>query len=273
MIYLSRHLRYLVDPLTGADLAPMPDGVYSALAPHQQYRIQDEVLYLAPHDLMAQSQTYDAECRQAGKQAPSPDELMALPRQGLEGWGSNYWESRAVSMAGIWEYLEAQRRKRGGRCVGFQGAAAVLSPNLPYIAYGLEAGGYATYALSPHVGAYGLGAYREGRYGRVQVSWAALPLRPHKFELVILSEVLPTLPFAQGQIVLRQAVHSLAPTGYLMIVDSPNADSYQQFLQSLGLHTQLIALRGLEDNFSGRLRSMLRAGASAAPPLVVGKFR
>jgi hypothetical protein len=270
MIYLSRHLRYLVDPLTGADLQPCQGGVCPSDAPSYCYPIQDEVLRLSRRDLSAESQAYDAACRQAGKQAPTPDQLMALPRQALAGWGSHYWAARALSLAGIWEWLEAERRRLKRPCVGFQGGAAVLSPNLPYIAYGLEVGGYATYALSPHAGEYGLAAYRQGRYGRIHTAWEALPLRPQKFEVIILAEVLPSLTLEQGQALLRQAVRALTPTGSLIVTDSPNAEAYRSWVQGLGLQTHLMALRGLEDHLSARVRSMLGQGL-AVPPLLIGR--
>jgi hypothetical protein len=266
--FLHRHLPYLIDPVTGADLTVTDGG----LAPHdnlrQIYPIEDGILRLTLTDIRAQSDAFDAECRALGRAAADEHTFRGLPRQGLDGWGELFWQQRSFSTAAVWDFIEAERRRQKRGSIGYQGVAADLSAGLPYMAYALDAAGYMAFAVSPYAGRYGLGVYPFSRFCRVQAAWDALPLKPGEFNLVIFSGSLASIDADALPDSLKQASRLLVDDGHLLITDSADTETARAILGDLGLRVDVRSVRGAE----GRFKSML-GGKTDVPPLLVARHR
>jgi len=266
--YLQRHLRYLAAPQTHKPLISFGESITPNEGDDIYYPIVDGVYQFMKHD---PSVDFDKTCDQRGWSAPSVAEFMALPHEGLRGWGANYWRQRGLSTAGMWHVLEQFRRDAKRRPAGFQGVAAHITTGLPYVAYGLDLGGYATYAVSPHRGAYSLGVYSTGRFARVQATLDALPLKPDSFDVIVYSAVLPTDAPTDSQI--EQMLMSLKRRGgMLFLLDVADAvGRYKKLLRRHALRVESLDLRMMEDSVTPRVSALLgRRGAM--PPLLVAKW-
>lgn len=259
MLYLTRHLRFLCDPQTGEDLFPIPEGLASY---SHQYAIQEGVYCLSARSLDSESLQYDEACLAQGWTPPDEADFISLPHSILAGWGGDYWQSRALSLAAIWEILEGERRKHQRPPIGFQGVAAHLTHSLPYAAYALEVGGFHSYALSPHRGRFSLGVYATGRYARVQSTWEALPLQANCFDVVVMSGLLDELPRPQAEKLLRQTLALLTPQGKIFISDVPDIEAWQAVIASLGAKSQLVSV-------TSQLRSLWRQNPPVPPLMIV----
>ena len=266
--FLKKQLRYLIDPITGADLILADSGLAPHDDPNQHYAIEDGILRLTAADISAESAAYDAECREMGRGAADEHTFRGLPRKGLDGWGLDYWPQRAFSTAAVWDFVEAERRKAKRSSIGFQGVAADLSAGLPYLAYGLDAAGYMAFAVSPFAGRYGLGVYPYSRFCRVQAAWNALPLKPGEFNLVLFSGSLPHIDPQALPDALKQASRLLTDGGHLLIIDAPEVDDARDMLLDLGMAVDVKSVRGAE----GRFKSLL-GQAIDVPPLLVARHR
>ncbi|MFP4323037.1 MAG: class I SAM-dependent methyltransferase [Anaerolineales bacterium] len=265
--YLRRYLRYLADPHSGADLTETEAGLVPADDPARMYPVlEGGVVSLSDEAARAASEDFDRASRHKGRSIPSEDAFRALPREGLPGWPVGYWEQRAHSTAVVWDVLEGLRRQAGRPAVGVQGVAADITADLPYLAHGLDAGGFITLALSPYAGRFGLGAYPYSRYCRIQASYEALPLRAGLFDVVIFSGSLPHMTPEVAGAALARAVDWLKPDGHLLVTDTPDGRAVLDQLDTLGLRTRQRAIpRG--GNPARLVRGVIRAGRT--PPVIV----
>ena len=251
----------------------MEDSIAAEDDPTAVYPMMEGgILQLAITDLNEVSTAHDEKYLRQGIKAPDELAFRGLPRTPLPGWIENYWQQRAHSTAAIWHFLEAQRRA-AGRGMGFQGIAVELTQGMPYLAYGLDAGGYLAFAVSPHAGHFALGVHPYSRYCRIQANWDALPLRSGSFDVVILNALPSELPADVLPDLLRSASKLLTETGFLLISDSPEVEEspVADTLRESDLKVALHSVPGTDDSLNGRLKHILRMGIPVPPLLIAGK--
>lgn len=258
---------YLVDPISGADLIEIENGLAS---PDHIFPIHDGIIHMIASQNGDPSVAYDDFCEAQGWTAPNEHTFRTLPREELPGWEPLYWKKRALSTANMWHVLEAKRRARREIPLGSLGIAVDICDGLPYIGYGLDVGGYITLAISPYTGRYGLGAYPYTRYGRIQAEVAALPLKPSQFDVIIFSGSLATADSATIQNAIDRAAAALALNGLIIVTDTPNTESIMQALKSCDLNITVRPIVDTEKSWLAALRD-LRGKKIALSPLVIGE--
>ncbi len=267
-------LPYVAEPETGSAMRLVDFGIAPQDTPHKVYPVKDGIVYLSSpaerERLKLLSDLYDRSCREQGWQPPDHAAFRRLPRSGISGWPLNYWAQRAFSTAGVWHVLEEARKKKGGLPVGKAGVAVDFTLGLPYMAYGLDVAGYITCAVSPHVGAYALGAYPHTRYGRIQAAWEKIPLQKGVFDVVVFSDSVQGIPSESLPRVMQQAADLLTPDGFLMITDLPDAKNLLPLLRSVGLRAEAQKLKGYEEGLRGYMQKF-RTGEIDVPPLIVAR--
>jgi hypothetical protein len=267
-LFIKQHLRHLVDPLTGKELMPAQGGVAPQDHPDTVYPIIDGIYRFALSDLSAESDRYDEDCRSRGWVQPEETTFRSLPRTPIIGWSPTYWKQRALSTAAVWHIIEGERRKNGRRPMGPQGVAANLSNGLHYLAYGLDLAGYNTFAVSPFVGQYSLGVFPHGRYCRIQASWEALPLRPHSFDLVVVTNHEPEIAPDMLPIVMEEVAELIKDDGYLIVTDTPEVQRFQPLFEAHKLKVRYLSVKGMEDKLLDRIRGMMKIQVEL-PPLLI----
>jgi hypothetical protein len=256
---------YLVDPHTGVDLVEVDGGVAPVDQPDQVYPVQNGIIHLIPHD-----DSYDRTCEAKGWQMPDAYSFRTLPRDPLDKWEPGYWKKRALSTATIWQVLEEDRRAKRILPLGEIGVAADITDALPYVAYGLDVGGYTTVSISAQAGAYGLDAYYLTRYCRIHAGPAKLPLRAGLFDVVIFSASLPLVSAAALSDVLHRGVAALKRGGRLIISDTPEQAEIIRILQGLGIHPATRVCEDREVGVMGKAKQLLSKRVSV-PPLIIGQ--
>jgi hypothetical protein len=273
-LYLNRHLRHLCHPQTGAPFV-WSDEAGGIVCEGVVYPYEAGLICLGGEELAQISRARDDEyeTRNAlgtAKPRPTAEDFIRLPHGSLSGWNREDWQKAALSTAGMWEVLESQRRAAGRPPFGYQGAAAEITPDPPFIAYGLDAAGYAAYALSPYGGHYGLDMYSTGRYARLWTNWDFLPLRPGAFQVVVLRQVLDlSLERALLEGVLLQALRALAPGGVLLILDCDQAEGFRAFIEGQGGEIEVRGVAHLGEGWPAKLWGRLGRGPRPAPMIIV----
>lgn len=219
----------------------------------------------------AASEAYDHDCEKHGWQAPDPHQFRLLPRQGLSGWPVDYWRKRAISTATLWNIMEERRRAKKLSPMGVIGNAVDISSGLPYVAYGLDAGGYMAFAVSPNAGRYGLGAYPFARYCRLQTQLTNLALKPDTFDLVIFSGSLAEANPKDIPHILERGITALTADGFLIVTDTPDTEIVIRALEGHSMKVETRAAVEYPESWRDRLRQ-LRRGRLAAPPVIVAYF-
>ncbi len=242
-----------------------------------QYQDEDGILFLLGEEqratVDAQATARSQERATKGWQAPTPEAFRRLPQTGLPGWPVNYWQNRSFCTAEMWRLLEKIRIEEDRLPIGPMGNALDLSDGMGWLGYGLDVSGYITVVISEDTTNYGLRAYNNTRYLRIQADLTNPPLSGSKFDLVVFSFSLEMLDKPQDAV--QNAARLLKVGGTLIIMSDQieqstlaSAETTLQADKTLTVRRQKVGAMGGKVT---RVMKNLVGGAPDVPPLLIAR--
>jgi SAM-dependent methyltransferase/uncharacterized protein YbaR (Trm112 family) len=274
-------------PVCRGTLDLEPDSL-SCTGCRTQYPLRDNTVHLVPptevERLDAMAEEYRKMRLADGWRPMTPVQQQMLPEAGPAGYDSLYWRVRRESLAALKHAVPLRDNHHN------VGIAADIGSGTGWLAYRLTTYGYRTIALDASIDEdFGLGGceiYRklcDGRLIAVRGDLGYLPFQKGSLHLAVYNA---SLHYADDiHATLSQARQSLAPTGLLVVMDTPVSRTPRQgrrlgsrhvtrseveyALKSAGLSPRWLSVSRGIPWFVHQLRTLVRGKPLFTFPLVI----